>query len=448
MNAGIPNNDGRWTTGVFPSQIARVTTAAIEAGWVSSRERCVVFHDLSLMASRIDVVSRSFPSQSLHAVAIKANPLVEVLRRAVQNNAGLEAASMEEVYLALAAGCAPSRIVFDSPAKTFDELAECLELGVIVNADNFSELERIAGLLPRISSSSRVGLRINPTVGAGRIGATSVADRDSKFGVNLEQAQDQVLGAFARYPWLDGIHVHVGSQGCGLELLFAAAARAQQLVCEIRARLGKTRISFVDIGGGLPVEYLDTDDAPSLVSYVEGLRREAPLLFDDNLQLVTEFGRAIQAGCGFALSRVEYVKEAAGRRLGVIHLGADFLLRPVYRPEHWAHRFCVLNPDGSPQTGKKEKWTFVGPLCFAGDVIGRDIDSPPVAPGDLVVIRDVGAYTLSMWSRHCSRSMPRVVGYERDGTRFCALRNRETPEGITRFWSVDPEARANVHAVR
>jgi diaminopimelate decarboxylase len=71
-----------------------------------------------------------------------------------------------------------------------------------------------------------------------------------------------------------------------------------------------------------------------------------------------------------------------------------------------------------------------------------------VAPGDLVVIRDVGAYTLSMWSRHCSRSMPRVVGYERDGTRFCTLRNRETPEGITRFWSVDPEARANVHAVR
>lgn len=408
----------------------------------------MVFHDLSLMESRIDDLSRSFPSQTLHALAIKANPLVEVLRRAVEKNAGLEAASMEEVYLALAAGCAPSRIVYDSPAKTFDELAECLELGVVVNADNFSELERIAGLLPRITSSSRVGLRINPTVGAGRIGATSVADHDSKFGVNLEKGRDAVLEAFARYPWLDGIHVHVGSQGCELELLFAAATRVQQLVRDIRTRLGEARVSFVDIGGGLPVEYLDTDDAPSLACYVEGLHREAPLLFDGNIQLMTEFGRAIQAGCGFAVSRVEYVKEAAGRRLAVIHLGADFLLRPVYRPEHWAHRFCVLKPDGSAKKGKEEKWTFVGPLCFAGDVLGRDIDAPSVAPGDLVVIRDVGAYTLSMWSRHCSRSMPRVVGYEDDGARFCTLRNRETPEGITRFWSLDPEARANIHTVR
>ena len=111
-----------------------------------------------------------------------------------------------------------------------------------------------------------------------------------------------------------------------------------------------------------------------------------------------------------------------------------------------------MNPDGSPKLGQERKWTLAGPLCFAGDVVGQAIDSPSIAPGDLVVIRDVGAYTLSMWSRHCSRSMPRVVGYEDGGASFYTLRNPETPEGIARFWSIDPEATSNawsnIRAVR
>ena len=70
------------------------------------------------MRSRIAQLQSAFPKGTLHALAIKANPLVEVLREAVNAGAGLEAASIEEVHLALAADCPPERIVFDSPAKT------------------------------------------------------------------------------------------------------------------------------------------------------------------------------------------------------------------------------------------------------------------------------------------------------------------------------------------
>jgi diaminopimelate decarboxylase len=157
-------------------------------------------------------------------------------------------------------------------------------------------------------------------------------------------------------------------------------------------------------------------------------------LFGEDIQLITEFGRAIHANCGLAVSRVEYVKPA--QRLAVIHLGADFLLRPVYRPEDWKHEFFVLDANGLPKSGAASPVTIAGPLCFSGDVVARDIPLPPIEPGDWIVIRDVGAYTLSMWSRHCSRGIPAVIGYDPQSSgSLRVLRHAETPADVVRFWS-------------
>jgi diaminopimelate decarboxylase len=157
-------------------------------------------------------------------------------------------------------------------------------------------------------------------------------------------------------------------------------------------------------------------------------------LFSPDVRLVTEFGRAIQANCGIAVSRVEYVKPAP--QLAVIHLGADYLLRPVYRPEDWSHEFFVLDSRGMPKAGSPSCVSIAGPLCFAGDLLARDILLPPIEPGDWVVIRDVGAYTLSMWSRHCNRGIPVVLGYDpRREAPLRVLRRAETPADIVRFWS-------------
>ena len=52
------------------------------------------------------------------------------------------------------------------------------------------------------------------------------------------------------------------------------------------------------------------------------------------------------------------------------------------------------------------------------------------------VIRDVGAYCVSMWSRYCSRGMPPIIGV--DGEAFRILRASETPQDIVDFWSGRP----------
>ena len=425
-----------WRDGISPEALSAVSATALSQGCFGDAERSVVFHDLGKMRSRVRELSRCFPAQSLHAVAIKANPLVEVLKEVVAEGAGLEAASFEEIRIGLAAGALPERLVFDSPAKTRDELAEALALGVIINADNFDELERIHALRSNTGLSNRIGLRVNPMVGAGNIGITSVADGGSKFGVNIETERERILTAFRRYSWLRGLHAHVGSQGCGLELLVAGAVRLVELMGEIDAITGGKQLAFVDIGGGLSTQYVEGERAPGIDEYATLLKQRAPDLFHDRIQLITEFGRALQAGCGFALSRVEYVKDLAGKPLAVIHLGADMLMRPVYLPEQWQHRFLVLDPSGRLKTGDPVPWTIGGPLCFAGDIVVRGAPLPAVEPGDYIAVRDVGAYTLSMWSRHCSRAMPLVIGFSGPQPELRVLRHAETPAGMAEFWSL------------
>ncbi|PCC66827.1 diaminopimelate decarboxylase [Nannocystis exedens] len=387
----------------------------------------VLVHDLDRLRAKLDALGAAFAApRALHTVAIKANPLLKVLRVAVAAGAGLEAASIEEVHLALRAGCSPDRIVFDSPAKTEPELAEALRLGLRINADNLPELERIAALHTP-ASASRIGLRINPELAEAGIALTSVGHRGSRFGVPLSQ-EAEIRDAFARHRFLTGLHVHIGSQGTTIPELVDGVAR----VWELRRELVATRpvpIDMFDLGGGLPAQY--RDDAPRLTpaAYAAALRAAVPDLFHGDVLLVTEFGRSLLADCGFVVSRVEVVKPGP---VAVLHVGADLFVRRVYRPHEWHHDFLALGRDGRPLAGDPVATTLAGPLCFGGDVLARDLPLPPLSVGDHVLIRDTGAYTVSMWSRYCSRAIPLALGL--DGGDVTVLRPRDTIADVVAFW--------------
>ena len=218
-------------------------------------------------------------------------------------------------------------------------------------------------------------------------------------------------------------------------MLVEAVRQALHLREAVHSGLGYPQITTLDIGGGLPWTYRIEEPAPSLDEYVTALKTCLPNLFSGDLKIITEFGRSVMAGCGWAASRVEYVKEVDGKRLAVIHLGADFLLRPVYRPDEWSHQFMVLDPTGAIKIKPLIPQTIVGPLCFGGDVLAKGLSLPVIEPNDWIIIRDVGAYTLSLWSRHCNRGIPLVLGYSGSATpKLSVLRPAETPEDVVTFW--------------
>jgi len=407
--------------------MGEVLRACLAAGHLPAR--ALVLHDLDVLDARLMRLQQAFPETTLHAVAIKANPLVRLLRHVVSRGCGLEAASIEEVELACAAGCPPDRIIFDSPAKTRDEIAHALALGVRLNVDNLDELSRVAA--SRGASNSIVGLRVNPVVGETTIASSSVAARGSQFGMPIDEVP---LEIFATHPWLQGLHAHVGSQGCSLDQLTEAASRLVALRERVHAFVGRPQIGQIDLGGGLPVTYRDPGEAIDVVDYAAALRAKVPALWKDDVRLVTEFGRTVHANCGWAVSRVEYVKDTPDGPLAVTHLGADFMLRRAYKPQDWYHELQVFDSDGHRRQGPTQPHVVTGPLCFRGDIVSRDAQLPAMVPGDWLVLRDVGAYTLSMWSRYCSRSMPAVLGYAGRPVTWTALREAETTHDVVAFW--------------
>ena len=105
----------------------------------------------------------------------------------------------------------------------------------------------------------------------------------------------------------------------------------------------------------------------------------------------------------------------------------------MYAGDDWDHELVVLDPTGVPRAGPLVPTSVGGPLCFSGDLLARHRPLACAQEGDLLLIRDVGAYTLSMWSRHCSRGLPPVWGWKHGG--LVPLLEAESPQDIVAFWS-------------
>lgn len=335
--------------------------------------------------------------------------------------------------------------MLDAPVKTRAELRTALRLGIAVNADNLDELARIDEILLELglehpdATRPALGLRINPQVGAGSIGAMSTASQYSKFGMPLRSSRTrtQIIAAFDRYAWLNRLHLHVGSQGCPLELIARGVRDVYELAEEINAQPrtpgGRRRVTSIDLGGGLPVNFDDDRVTPTFEQYVDALRTSAPGLFDGRYALVTEFGRALAAKNGFMLARVEYAKEIEGRRIALTHAGAQVATRTVFMPESWPLRLGAYDALGLPKHGPECVQDVAGPCCFAGDVLATERKMTALDAGDLVLLHDTGGYYFTATWTYNSLPRPAVYGFEvaEDETvRFTVFRPQQTLEQI------------------
>ena len=407
---------------------------------ITDEDTAIIFYDLDFLKERIANLQHLFPSNTLHAVAIKANPLTKTLKKMNKMGVGLEAASLPELYLAEATGFSPERIVFDSPCKTKKEIEYALKLGVYLNADSFDELDRIAEILKTVTSTSTIGVRVNPQIGSGSIQSTSVAGTISKFGIPLNDHAEKLKAYYLKYDWLRSIHVHIGSQGCPVPMIIEGIRKVLDFTIEVNKDLKKQStknlIEIVDLGGGLPVSYHADKIPVSMETYHALLAEHCKELFTGEFRLITEFGRYMHANTGWVASKVEYVKKENVYNIIMTHTGADLFLRECYNPKDWYHQISVADKDGNLKDGTvKNKYIIAGPLCFGGDIIARDILLPEVTEGDYILIHDAGAYTLSMWSRYNSRQIPKVIGYNIEQDHFEVLKERERKEDLLDFWS-------------
>lgn len=401
--------------------------AAVRAGLLDEDRPLAAFVDVRGVAETAAALRDAWPARLdvRHAFAAKANSLVPVLRMLRGHGLGCEVASAGELALALTAGFTPQDLVFDSPAKTRAEIEAALTAGIAVNADNFQELARIDAFLakPHAVTSSDIGIRINPQVGLGGIEAMSTAGEHSKFGVPLRDPgnRERLLAAYAARPWLRWIHVHVGSQGVPPELVGQGVATVVEFAEEVNRALaarergeGGRRIVGIDIGGGLTVDFTG-ESAPDFAGHARAVLAAAPALARGEFRILTEFGRSVMAKSGFLASRVEYTKQAGGRRIAITHLGAHVATRTAFAPESWPLRVLAYTADGSPSTADVGTQDIAGPCCFAGDLVARARPLPLLRQGEIAVVPDTGAYYFSTPFRYNSLPMPAVYGFDAEG---------------------------------
>ncbi|MEU6006939.1 diaminopimelate decarboxylase [Streptomyces sp. NPDC047453] len=413
----------------------RILRAAVQQGLLEPETAVLAgFVDLDGVNETVTSLRSAFPNslRVLHAFAAKANCLVPVLEELRLSGMGCEVASAGELAQALEAGFEPAHIVFDSPAKTRAELVRALSLGVAVNADNFQELSRLDEILATRRSDSRMGVRINPQVGAGSITAMSTATATSKFGIPLEDEDNRrrLLQAYRDRPWLTWVHTHVGSQGCPLDLIARGIAKAVEFAEEINAHLGRRQVTGIDIGGGLPVNFDSDETAPGFDTYVDHLREHAPALFSGEYEIITEFGRSVLAKNGFIAAYVEYTKTVGGRPIAITHAGAQVATRTVFAPDAWPLRIEAHDPRGRAKHGRPVPQDIAGPCCFAGDLLARNRALPLLDVGDLVVVPDTGAYYFSTPFHYNSLPEPAVHGARVDAAGRVTLRQLRPAQAV------------------
>jgi diaminopimelate decarboxylase len=138
---------------------------------------------------------------------------------------------------------------------------------------------------------------------------------------------------------------------------------------------------------------------------------------------VLEPGRAIVGGAGVLIARVIDLKPRdATSEFAVIDAGMTELLRPALYNAF--HRIEAVRPRDEPP----RRYEIVGPVCESSDVVGRDRELARLEVGDLLAIRDAGAYGAVMASNYNRRPMPPEVLV--DGVSWRVIRRRQTVDDL------------------
>jgi diaminopimelate decarboxylase len=378
--------------------------------------------------------------------ASKACSALWVLDKVRQAGVGVEVNSGGELWKALRSGFDPEQVVFNGVAKTRDELDRAIAAGIrAIVVDSAHELERATAAACAADARARVALRVDVRVPTDTHPGMQTA-HGGKFGVDLPDAEALFARACAT-PGIDvrGLHLHVGSQIVSVEPYRLAVERALDVVERLAA--SGCRLEFLDVGGGFAVPYMDHDEigpggyfsvttTPADYAAVVGqaLERRQP-----GLRLFVEPGRFIVSDAAVVVTRVEGAKskrltDAQGATVGeerwlLVDCGYDTLLEHTF--VDWYFRTVVAGRAAEPADAP---FRLGGPLCDSIDVYRGDDASPyrrfPAGTdiGDVIVLRDAGAYTLDTMTQYNGR--PRVAAYAVDDDRVVCFRRPETYEDL------------------
>lgn len=349
--------------------------------------------------------------------ALKALNNINILRMLLHEGAGLDAVSIEEVHLGMRAGFEPKNIMYTPNCVSFEEIKEAVELGVYINLDNLSVLEKFGA---EYGNSVPCCIRINPHIMAGGNSNISVGHIDSKFGISIHQLR-HVTRIVQNYNLnINGLHMHTGSDIIdadvflrGAELLYQAAEHFDDL-------------QFLDFGSGFKVAYKEGDmytDIEKIGAKITESFQNFCQHYGRDLELWFEPGKYIVSDCGKLIVQTNVIKQTTSTVFVGVNSGQNHLIRPMFYNSY--HKIENISNDN----GEKKLYSIVGNICES-DTFGIDRMLNEVRENDFLVISNAGAYGFSMSNQYNARLRPAEV-LILNGTPHL-IRKRESLEDIYR----------------
>lgn len=363
-------------------------------------------YDFDKIAENIESFKSAFRARkSLICYALKANSNLNLLKFLAKFECGADCVSINEVKRALLAGIPKYKIIYSGVGKSQDDIKTALESDILfLNVESKEELLSIENIAKSLKKPARISIRVNPNIDAKTHPYISTGLKENKFGVDIEVAKKMYIYA-QNSAFLEpvGIHFHIGSQLLELEPILQGCKKIVELVFGLLAL--KIDIRFLDIGGGLGIAYESSDKPIALYDYAQGILKQLSGL---DITIICEPGRRIVGDSGYLVSSVLYEKQNENKRFCIVDAAMNDLIRPaLYGAKHEILLIQNKNKCEIPEIFKDsfqiKKADIVGPICESGDILARDVDLAQTKRGDLIIIKNAGAYGFSMASNYNSR---------------------------------------------
>ncbi len=349
--------------------------------------------------------------------ASKALTNISILKLMQRQGIGVDAVSVAEARQALLAGFAPGDITFTSNGVDFAEIREAVELGIGLNIDSLTMLEKFGQAYGGTVSCC---IRLKPGILAGGNAKIQVGHERSKFGIPLAQLAD-VHTLVDKYRLnINGLHIHSGSDVLDAEA-FTDGARVL-----LDAARQFPDLQFIDFGGGFKVAYREGDkttDMAALGKRLSAAFQEFCTGYGRQLEMWLEPGKYLVSESGLLLVSANQVKRTPSVAFVQVNSGLNHLIRPMLYDAY--HEIVnVSNP-----AGELKNYDVVGYICET-DTFATERQLNEVRENDILAILNAGAYGFTMSSQYNGRFRPAEVLVYNGQAKL--IRQRETMDDILR----------------
>lgn len=348
--------------------------------------------------------------------ACKALTNINILKWMQHLGVNLDCVSINEVQLGLKAGFTPDRILFTPNCVDFEEIEAGKNLGVHINIDSISMLERFGN---KYGSSYPVCIRLNPHIMAGGNYKISTGHVDSKFGISIHQIRHVERIVKSTKLNINGLHMHNGSEIKDVNVFLASL----EIVFEMARHF--PHLQFIDLGSGFKVSYHQEDDVSTDIKELGIKVAEAFKKFQketgQTYEIWFEPGKFLVSEAGYLLVKANVIKQTTATVFVGVNSGFNHLIRPMFYEAY--HRIeNITNPNGAERI-----YTVVGNICET-DTFAWDRKLNEVREGDYLLFYNAGAYGFEMSSNFNSRFKPAEVLFKDGEAKL--IRKRDVLEDL------------------